>query len=103
MSMIATRAWAPAAAAVVLLLSPIRAATADEFADLCVGGGVGLEAEDCACIDSRLTEPAERGEVIALLRTEVEAQRNGDHLDETSPDFERRMQILDKYINECVR
>ena len=100
--MIAIRAWAPAAA-FVLLLFPVRAATADEFADLCVAGGVGLEAQDCACIDSRLTDPAERGEVIALLRGEVEAQQSGSRPDETSPDFERRMQILDRYIHECVK
>jgi hypothetical protein len=68
------KAWILApVAAVSLSLSAIGIARADEFADLCAAGGAGLEAQDCACMDARVTDPAERADLLAMFRVNAEA------------------------------
>jgi hypothetical protein len=100
-----TRSWVLAAAVALWIAGPtIRTAAADDFADLCVAGASGLlEAADCSCISQNATDPDDRAALTALFTAYAQAEKTGTEPDESAPEIDKGLQVLNKYVNQCVK
>ena len=85
--------------ALLIAAAPIGMASATEFTDACVEGGVGLfEAKDCACMDGRVS-PGDRSDLVAAFKA-LGGEMKGR---EFAMNSAKAMELINKYFNECAK
>jgi hypothetical protein len=103
-SLIKRRGMRPAALAfgVALAMLPIRAAMAVEFTDRCVEGGGGMFSKpECDCLDNTIDDD-EREVLLVLFTASLKSNQSGKPLDDSSPEFQKGMTVLNKYTQKCA-
>jgi hypothetical protein len=89
-----------AAFAVGLAFAALPAAAA-EFAAICVEGGGGMfEKKECSCLDDKI-EDDERDDLLVLFKANLKATAKSEKLDDSSPEFQKAMAVLNKYMDQC--
>ena len=93
------------AAAIALLFSvgSPRIAAANDFTDACIAGGGGLfEAKDCACMDGKAKESADRTVLIAYFKINADIAKGGTPPSDSGP-LMKGTEALNKYLGQCMK
>jgi hypothetical protein len=78
-------------------------AAAAEFTETCVEGGGGMfEKKECACLDDSL-EDDERDDLLVMFKANLKATEKGKKLDDSAPEFQKAMAVLNKYMDKCSK
>lgn len=100
------RFLAPAAAVALLVgITPMRAAAASDFADACAAGGGGMfEAKDCTCLDGKVTAAADRTALIDYFKLNAAAMKgNAPTSNDASAKMQKGTELVGKYLGECMK
>lgn len=78
-------------------------AAAAEFAETCVEGGGGMfEKKECSCLDDKVSDD-ERDALLVMFKANLKAIDKGKSLDDSSPEFQNAMAVLNKYMDKCSK
>lgn len=87
------------ALAVLLSLTVARTAAASAFTDSCIAGGGGMfEAKDCSCMESKAGADDQ-----TTLTAFFKANAPGSKPDEALPQMQKGMELLNKYLGQCMK
>jgi hypothetical protein len=78
-------------------------AAAAEFAETCVEGGGGMfEKKECSCLDDKVSDD-ERDALLVMFKANLKAIDKGKTPDDSTPEFQNAMAVLNKYMDRCSK
>ena len=80
-----------------------RPVIAADFTERCVEGGGGMfEKKECSCLDDNV-EDDDREALMVMFKANLKATGSGKQLDDSTPEFQRAMTVLNKYMEKCSK
>jgi hypothetical protein len=58
--------------------------------------------EECACLDDKVGDD-ERDDLLALFKAALKATKTGKQIEDSSPEFQKGMVVLNKYQEKCSK